>query len=103
MVYLRAVRRGLHGVAAEELPPWSNITPRLHLLLPIPVMVYYLIIGDSAFLAAVKTIFLIVLLKTSDLLNEVRTPWSDATGRPFFATSVAFGVFAYFFGLKQPV
>ncbi len=100
MVYLRAVRRGLHGVAAEELPPWSNITPRLHLLLPIPVMVYYLIIGDSAFLAAVKTIFLIVLLKTSDLLNEVRTPWSDATGRPFFAISVAFGVFAYFFGLK---
>lgn len=100
MVYLRAVRRGLHGVPVEELPAWSRITPRLHLLLPIPVMVYFLIIGDSAFLAAVKTIFLIVLLKTSDLLNEVRTPWSNVTARPFFVMSVAFGVFAYYFGLK---
>ena len=62
IVYLRAVRRGLHGVSEDELPPWSAITPRLALLLPIPVMVYYLVIGDSAFLAAVKTIFLIVLL-----------------------------------------
>lgn len=100
MVYLRAVRRGLHGVPASELPAWSNITPRLHLLLPIPVMVYFLIIGDSAFLAAVKTIFLIVLLKTSDLLAAVRTPWSKRTGRPFFAMSVAFGLFAYYFGLR---
>ncbi len=100
MVYLRAVRRGLHGVPAEELPPWSNITPRLHLLLPIPVMVYYLIIGDSAFLAAVKTIFLIVLLKTSDLLAGVRTPWSDATRRPFLAISIALGMLSYFFGMQ---
>jgi TRAP transporter 4TM/12TM fusion protein len=100
MVYLRAVRRGLHGVPAEELPPWSNITPRLHLLLPIPVMVYYLIIGDSAFLAAVKTIFLIVLLKTSDLLAGIRTPSSEATGRPFLVISIVFGGFAYFFGMQ---
>jgi len=100
MVYLRAVRRGLHGVPAEELPPWSNIIPRLHLLLPIPVMVYYLIIGDSAFLAAVKTIFLIVLLKTSDLLAAVRTPWSDSAGRPFLVISVALGLCAYFFGMQ---
>jgi TRAP transporter 4TM/12TM fusion protein len=100
MVYLRAVRRGLHGVPAEELPPWSNITPRLHLLLPIPVMVYFLIIGDSAFLAAVKTIFLIVLLKTSDLLAGVRTPWSNAAGRPFLGISIALGLFAYFYGVR---
>ena len=100
IVYIRAVRRGLHGVPAEELPAWSTITPRLHLLLPIPVMVYYLVIGDSAFLAAVKTIFLIVLLKTSDLLNGVRTRWSGAVALPFLFGSVAFGVLAYFFGLK---
>jgi len=100
IVYMRAVRRGLHGVPAEELPAWSTITPRLHLLLPIPVMVYYLIIGDSPFLAAVKTIFLIVMLKAADLLVGVRTRWSHRTGRPFFAVSVAFGIFAYFFGLK---
>jgi len=100
IVYIRAVRRGLHGVPVEELPAWSSIIPRLHLLLPIPVMVYYLVIGDSAFLAAVKTVFLIVLLKTSDLLAAVRTPWSDRTGQPFFALSVAFGVFAYYYGLQ---
>ncbi len=100
IVYMRAVRQGLHGVPAEELPAWSTITPRLHLLLPIPVMVYYLIIGDSPFLAAVKTIFLIVMLKAADLLVGVRTRWSHRTGRLFFAVSVAFGIFAYFFGLE---
>lgn len=100
IVYIRAVRRGLHGVPAEDLPPWSTIVPRLHLLLPIPVMVYFLVIGDSAFLAAVKTIFLIVMLKTSDLLAGIKTPWSGRTGRPFLFVSVLTGVLAYFFGVK---
>jgi len=100
IVYIRALRRGLHGVPVEELPAWNTITRRLHLLLPIPVMVYYLVIGDSAFLAAVKTIFLIVLLKTSDLLNGVRTRWSDSTARPFLFASLVFGVLSYFVGLK---
>ena len=35
IVYIRAVRNGLHGVPANELPPWSTILTRLHLLLPI--------------------------------------------------------------------
>ncbi|MEE9256424.1 MAG: TRAP transporter large permease subunit, partial [bacterium] len=56
MVYIRAVHRGLIGVSADELPPWRQILLRLHFLLPIPVMVYFLMIGDSAFLAAFKTI-----------------------------------------------
>ena len=34
-----------------ELPPWADIIPRLHLLLPIPAMIFFLVIGDSAFLA----------------------------------------------------
>lgn len=100
IVYIRAVRRGLHGVPVEELPAWSTITPRLYLLLPIPVMVYYLVIGDSAFLAAAKTIFLIVMLKTADLLVAVNTRWSHHTSRPFLIISVAFGAFAYTLGLK---
>jgi len=100
IVYIRAVRRKLHGVPVEELPAWSTITPRLYLLLPIPVMVYYLVIGDSAFLAAVKAIFLIVLLKTCDLLMGVNTRWSVRTARPFLFMSVAFGAFAYTLGLK---
>lgn len=99
MVYLRAVSRGLHGIAKEELPPWANILPRLHFLLPIPFMVYYLTIGDSAFLAAFKTIFMIIMLKSADMLNEIRTPWSDRTWRPFLGLSILFGVFAYYYGL----
>jgi len=38
IVYFRAARFGLHGVSADELPPWSRVIPRMHLLLPIPVM-----------------------------------------------------------------
>lgn len=98
IVYLRAVRRGLHGVPVEELPPWSTVIARIYLLLPIPVMVYYLVIGDSAFLAAVKTIFLIVLLKAADLLLAVRTRWSAVDGLPFLGVSLLFGAYAYFFG-----
>ncbi len=100
MVYIRAVRRGLHGVPASELPPWSRIVPRLHFLLPIPVMVYYLVIGDSAFLAAFKTICLIVLLKTSELLSLIKVPTAEKTARPFLFASIAFGVFSYYFGLQ---
>ncbi len=99
MVFIRAVRRGLHGVDPSELPPWSRIIPRLHFLLPIPVMVYYLVIGDSAFLAAFKTICLIVMLKTCELLSNINVPTAEKTARPFLAVSIAFGVFSYYFGL----
>ena len=100
MVYLRAVRRGLLGVPTDELPPWPKILPRIHFLLPIPFMIYYLMIGDSAFLAAFKTICLIIMLKSADMLNEIRTPWSDRTWRPFLGLSLLFGVFAYYLGLR---
>jgi TRAP transporter 4TM/12TM fusion protein len=98
IVYLRAVRNGLHGVPVEELPPWSNILPRLHLLMPIPVMVYYLVIGDSAFLAAAKTIVLIVMLRAADLLTSVRTPYSSYIGKHLLGISLLVGVFVYFLG-----
>ncbi|GEM_PF-441825 len=98
MVYFRARRRGLHGVPVSELPAWERIVPRLHLLLPIPVMVYLLVIGDSAFLAAAKTIVLIVLLRAVDLLVAVRTPWSGNSWKYFLPISLAFGVLVYFFG-----
>ena len=100
IVYLRAVKQGLHGVPVEELPSWTRILPRLPLLLPVPFMVYYLVIGDSAFLAAVKTICLIIMLKTADLLNEITTPWSQKVGKPFLGISIVFGIFAYYFGLQ---
>lgn len=98
LVYIRAVRHGLHGVPASELPSWSSIVPRSYLLLPIPAMVYYLIVGDSAFLAAFKAILLIILLKALDLLSGVRTENSSRLKRPMLALSVLAGVTAYVFG-----
>jgi TRAP transporter 4TM/12TM fusion protein len=100
IVYLRAARYNLRGVSADELPPWNRVVPRLHLLLPIPVMVYLLMIGDSPFLAAGKTIVVIVLLRMTDLLNAVRTPWSQTSWIYFVALSLAGGVIVYFFGIQ---
>jgi TRAP transporter 4TM/12TM fusion protein len=98
IVYLRAARYGLHGVPANELPPWSRVIPRLHLLLPIPVMVYLLVIGDSPFLAAAKTIVLIVMLRIVDLLIAIETPWSRLSWKCFVPISILAGTFVYVFG-----
>ena len=100
IVYIRAVRLGLHGVPADQLPPWNRILPRLHLLLPIPVMVYFLVIGDSAFLAAAKTILLIVMLRSADLLVSIRTPYSRVIGKHLLGISLLVGVVVYFLGAK---
>jgi TRAP transporter 4TM/12TM fusion protein len=100
IVYFRAARLGLHGVPADELPPWDRVVPRLHLLLPIPVMVYLLVIGDSPSLAAAKTIILIIMLRAVDLLVAVRTPWSATSWRVLLPVSLAVAVFVYFFGMS---
>jgi TRAP transporter 4TM/12TM fusion protein len=100
IVYFRAARFGLHGVSADELPKWSAIIPRLHLLLPIPVMVYLLVIGDSPFLAAAKTILVIVLLRAADLLVTIRTPWSQTSWKYLVPLAVLVGVFDYAFGTR---
>ncbi len=98
IVYIRAVRNGLHGVPSEELPPWDTILTRLHLLLPIPVMIFFLVIGDSAFLAAAKTIVLIILLKISDLLLSIRTPYTGSVQKHVLGLSLLVGVVVYFMG-----
>jgi TRAP transporter 4TM/12TM fusion protein len=99
IVYFRAVRNRLHGVPVSELPPWSEITPRLHLLLPIPFMVYLLVIGDSPFLAAAKTIVVIMMLKAIDLLMSIPTSKSSTSWRMYLAISFGFAVLVYFFGM----
>jgi TRAP transporter 4TM/12TM fusion protein len=101
IVYLRAARYNLHGVAASELPAWDRVVPRLHLLLPSPGMVYLLVVGDSPFLAAGKTIVVIVLLRLTDLLIAIRTPWSQTSWIYFSALSCLFGVIIYFFGIQM--
>lgn len=100
IVYLRAAKYGLHGVSADELPAWARVAPRLHLLLPIPVMVYLLVVGDSPFLAAAKTIVLIIMLRYTDLLIAVSTPWSASSWRYFLPASLLVGAFVYFFGMS---
>ncbi|MPZ56256.1 MAG: TRAP transporter fused permease subunit [Rhizobiales bacterium] len=100
IVYFRAARFNLRGVSVDELPSWERVIPRLHLLLPIPVMVYLLVVGDSPFLAAAKTVVLIVMLRASDLLMEIRTPWSQRSWIYFVPIALLMGVFVYFFGLK---
>jgi TRAP transporter 4TM/12TM fusion protein len=100
IVYFRAARLGLHGVPVEELPPYGSVVPRLHLALPIPVMVYLLVIGDSPFLAAAKTIVLIVMLRAVDLLVFIRTPWSNASWKYFLPVSLLTGLFVYLFGMS---
>ena len=100
IVYFRAVKDRLHGVPIEELPRWADIIPRLHLLLPIPAMVFFLLIGDSPFLAAAKTILLIMMLKLIDLLVSIPTAKSKTSWKPFLVISIVVGVLVYFFGMK---
>ena len=100
IVYFRARRDKLHGVPASELPSWDGILPRLHLLLPIPAMIFFLVIGDSAFLAAAKTIILIIMLKTTDLLVMIPTRVANTSWRPYLIISLLVGVFVYLFGEK---
>jgi len=98
IVYFRARRDKLHGVPASELPSWDGILPRLHLLLPIPAMIFFLVIGDSAFLAAAKTIILIIMLKTVDLLLLIPTKTANTSWKPYLFISLAVGVIVYVFG-----
>tara|TARA_R110002110_G_scaffold376568_2_gene586535 strand:- start:42425 stop:44914 length:2490 start_codon:yes stop_codon:yes gene_type:complete len=100
IVYFRAKADKLNGVPVEELPRWIDIVPRLHLLLPIPAMVFFLLIGDSPFLAAAKTIVLIIMLKLIDLLLSIPTVKSRTSWKPYLLISVVVGVLVYFFGMK---
>ncbi len=99
MVYFRAIRDRLHGVPVSELPRWGDIVPRLYLLLPIPAMVFFLVIGDSPFLSAAKTIVLIVMLKLIDLLVSIPTARSKTSWKPYLAISLAVGILVFFFGM----
>ncbi len=100
IVYFRAVKDQLHGVPESELPSWMDIIPKLHLLLPIPAMVFFLVAGDSPFLAAAKTIVLILMLKLIDLLDSMPTRISHKSWKLYLPISIAVGVFVYFFGAQ---
>jgi TRAP-type uncharacterized transport system fused permease subunit len=61
-------------------------------------MIFFLVIGDSAFLAAAKTIVLIVLIKISDLLLSIRTPYTGVVQKHILGLSLLVGVIVYFMG-----
>lgn len=52
MVDFEAARTGLRGLGPEELPLWSSIAKRAHLVLPVGVLLYVLIRGYTPFWAA---------------------------------------------------
>ncbi|RPI10523.1 MAG: TRAP transporter fused permease subunit [Zetaproteobacteria bacterium] len=52
MVDFEAARTGLRGLAPADLPSWSGIGKRAHLLLPVGVLLYVLVRGYTPFWAA---------------------------------------------------
>jgi TRAP transporter 4TM/12TM fusion protein len=56
MIYLEAVKRGLRGMPASELPKFSELKKEIHLLLPIPILIVLLAFEFTPFIAAFYSI-----------------------------------------------
>jgi len=56
IIYLEAVKRGLRGMPASELPKIREIWKEIHLVLPIPILIVLLILDVTPFIAAFYTI-----------------------------------------------
>lgn len=56
IIYLEAVKRGLRGMPASELPQVRQVMQQLHLLLPIPILIVLLAADITPFVAAFYTI-----------------------------------------------
>ncbi len=52
IIYLEAVKRGLRGMPASELPKFSELKKEIHLLLPIPILIVLLAFELTPFIAA---------------------------------------------------
>ena len=63
-------------------------------------MVFFLVAGDSPFLAAAKTIVLILMLKLIDLLDSMPTRVSHKSWKIYLPIAVGVGIFVYFFGAQ---
>jgi len=70
IIYLEAVKRGLRGLPASELPHLRDVLREIHLLLPIPILVVLLVIGYTPYVAAFYTICATVVV--SWLRKETR-------------------------------
>jgi TRAP transporter 4TM/12TM fusion protein len=56
IIYLEAVKRDLRGMPASELPQARELLREIHLLAPIPILIFLLVIGYTPYVAAVYTI-----------------------------------------------
>jgi TRAP transporter 4TM/12TM fusion protein len=56
IIYLEAVKRGLRGMPASELPQFTELMKGIHLLLPIPILIALLAMDVTPFVAAFYTI-----------------------------------------------
>jgi len=62
IIYLEAVKRGLRGMPASELPQIRELMKEIHLLLPIPILIALLALDFTPFIAAFYSICSTVVL-----------------------------------------
>lgn len=56
IIYIEAVKRGLRGMPPSELPKFSEIRKEIHLLFPIPFLIFLLALEFTPFIAAFYSI-----------------------------------------------
>ena len=62
IIYLEAVKRGLRGMPASELPKIRELMKKIHLLLPIPILITLLALEFTPFIAAFYSICATIVL-----------------------------------------
>jgi TRAP transporter 4TM/12TM fusion protein len=62
IIYLEAVKRGLRGMPASELPKISELMKKIHLLFPIPILITLLALEFTPFIAAFYSICATIIL-----------------------------------------
>jgi TRAP transporter 4TM/12TM fusion protein len=62
IIRLEAVKRGLKGLPASELPQYRDVFRQIHLLLPIPILIALLAMDMTPFIAAFYTIVATIIV-----------------------------------------
>ncbi|MHB8773050.1 MAG: TRAP transporter permease [Syntrophales bacterium] len=62
IIRLEAVKQNLQGLPASELPKFSDVARRLHLLLPVPILIVLLAFDITPFIAAFYTIGMTIIV-----------------------------------------
>lgn len=62
IIRLEAVKMNLQGLPASELPKFGDVARRLHLLLPVPILIVLLAFDMTPFIAAFYTIGLTIIV-----------------------------------------